>query len=417
VKTLPLSRDHTASYESERAQVQADHPKDPTAVVKMSEDDDDWRVKAIAAFTRSIGDTQLKDKAAATLYNSYTAGMKVMPRPGVKAKGEPNKTKPYISADAEIQADSVTDGFLIVACDGVWDEMSSEQAVKIVAGLFEKHKGTDANIADLFIEETLKCAVDRIKSTIEEEEDITLEELKARPVGKKDLSWRSCLHDDITAVILHFVTDPDMETIVTQKLTSTDPVAMALELFAKIDTDHSGRLDKGEIAALATGLGKSLSLKELEAAMGQMDADGDGEVDADEFSAWWLKFGLPLLQRSKTTRIRSVEGSMAAVLEEVTGAKGDATRSKTDTQIMKVMKTMEGIKPEHLHILFTALDTDENGDLDRSEITKLLAQVLGEAATEGVLTTAFAEMDADNSGSIDFGEFAAFFGIDTVSSI
>lgn len=40
----------------------------------------------------------------------------------------------------------------------------------------------------------------------------TFEEMKGRPVGKADYSCRSCLHDDITCVILHFVVDPAMET-------------------------------------------------------------------------------------------------------------------------------------------------------------------------------------------------------------
>lgn len=37
-----------------------------------------------------------------------------MPRPGVKAKGEPHKTLPYISVKAECQTQNVVDGFLIV---------------------------------------------------------------------------------------------------------------------------------------------------------------------------------------------------------------------------------------------------------------------------------------------------------------
>ena len=40
--------------------------------VQMSEEEDDWRVKLICAFTRSIGDCQMKDKTASTLYNTYT---------------------------------------------------------------------------------------------------------------------------------------------------------------------------------------------------------------------------------------------------------------------------------------------------------------------------------------------------------
>lgn len=87
-------------------------------------------------------------------------------------------------------------------------------------------------------------------------------------------------------------------------------------------------------------------------------------------------------------------------------------RGKTDVQIMEVMKTMEGMKPHHLMLLYSALDQDANGNLDRAEVTKLLAQILGEAATPELLSTAFAEMDGDDSGYVDFAEFAAFFGID-----
>ena len=70
LKTVDMSSDHQAQDPREAARIKAEHPNDPTALVHMSEDDDDWRVKGICAFTRSIGDTQMKDKAAATIYNS-----------------------------------------------------------------------------------------------------------------------------------------------------------------------------------------------------------------------------------------------------------------------------------------------------------------------------------------------------------
>lgn len=108
--------------------------------------------------------------------------------------------------------------------------MSSEEAVKIVADLINKHeKDPSANIADLFIEQVLVKACQRIKDTIPEEEDITLAELKSRPQGKAALTDRSCLHDDITCVIVHFQTDPEMESEVASKLvlSSSDPAQMA----------------------------------------------------------------------------------------------------------------------------------------------------------------------------------------------
>ena len=110
--------------------------------------------------------------------------------------------------------------------------------MKIVADLIQKNgQDTSANVADQFIEQVLVKACERIKETIPEEEDLTLEELKSRPQGKAELSDRSCLHDDITCVIIQFKTDTAMVSQVTSKLTlsSTDPAQMARELFVKID--------------------------------------------------------------------------------------------------------------------------------------------------------------------------------------
>ena len=46
---------------------------------------------AVLTQARSLGragDCHMKDKGAATVYNTYTPGHKVMPRPGVKPKGK-----------------------------------------------------------------------------------------------------------------------------------------------------------------------------------------------------------------------------------------------------------------------------------------------------------------------------------------
>lgn len=70
--------------------------------------------------------------------------------------------------------------------------------------LLKEHPEPDAPIAELFIDQVLKYAVKRIKEEIPEEKHITLERMKARPVGKADYTCRSCLHDDITAFIVQF---------------------------------------------------------------------------------------------------------------------------------------------------------------------------------------------------------------------
>ena len=110
----------------------------------------------------------MKDKAASTLYNSYVTA-KVMPRPGAKAKGEVDKTAPYILNTPTFKEQVVEgEGFVIVGCDGVWDEMSSEEAVGIVANLLIDYaEQPDADIATLFVDEVLRKAAERIAESYE----------------------------------------------------------------------------------------------------------------------------------------------------------------------------------------------------------------------------------------------------------
>ena len=59
------------------------------------------------------------------------------------------------------------------------------------------------------------------------------------------------------------------------------------KLFAEIDEDGSGLLDRDEVYELAEKLGATLSTAELDEAMAEMDEDGSGEVDFDEFAEWF----------------------------------------------------------------------------------------------------------------------------------
>lgn len=64
---------------------------------------------------------------------------------------------------------------------------------------------------------------------------------------------------------------------------------MLKQLFNKFDVDGGGSLDRDEIGALARGIGHKLTAKELDAAMKEMDQDGEGDVDFVEFYCWWQK--------------------------------------------------------------------------------------------------------------------------------
>eukprot|EP01052_Picozoa_sp_SAG31_P037281 SAG31_NODE_4791_length_2954_cov_2.206305_4_plen_201_part_00 len=68
-----------------------------------------------------------------------------------------------------------------------------------------------------------------------------------------------------------------------------DDETFAWCLFQEADADGSGGLDRDEVAALARNLGRPLSEGELNEAMAEMDEDGGGTVDFDEFYRWYAK--------------------------------------------------------------------------------------------------------------------------------
>ena len=86
VKTVPLSVDHSADNLLEQTRIRQEHPNDRDILVNDGDKDDpDWRVKKLAAFTRSIGDLHLKEKNTAALFNSYVKPeLRILPRPGLK---------------------------------------------------------------------------------------------------------------------------------------------------------------------------------------------------------------------------------------------------------------------------------------------------------------------------------------------
>lgn len=101
VDAIPLSWDHACEHEGERTRVCSEHPAERPydVIINCGGDDgypDDFRVKGVCSFTRSIGDFQMKDKDAAATYNSHTQGYKVVPRPGVVPAGQASINKPYI---------------------------------------------------------------------------------------------------------------------------------------------------------------------------------------------------------------------------------------------------------------------------------------------------------------------------------
>ena len=63
-------------------------------------------------------------------------------------------------------------------------------------------------------------------------------------------------------------------------------------MWLRFDDDGSGMLDAKEIREVLRAFGKDLNDDEFEVAMQEIDEDGSGEVEFEEFQLWW-KYGAP----------------------------------------------------------------------------------------------------------------------------
>lgn len=58
--------------------------------------------------------------------------------------------------------------------------------------------------------------------------------------------------------------------------------------FEKFDKDGNGYIDLQELGQLQADLGQPLEPEKLEAAMKELDLNGDGVIDKEEFSRWYF---------------------------------------------------------------------------------------------------------------------------------
>ncbi|MBA0665231.1 hypothetical protein Goklo_005121, partial [Gossypium klotzschianum] len=170
VKAVPLSSEHNASVESVREELRSLHPNDPQIVVLKHTV---WRVKGIIQISRSIGDAYLKSAE----FNRDP----LLPKFRVPEPFD----KPILSAEPEtlVQKLDPEDQFLIFASDGLWEHLSSQEAVDIV------NTCPRNGIARKLVKAALRVASKK-------------REMRYSDLKKIDRGVRRHFHDDITVIVL-----------------------------------------------------------------------------------------------------------------------------------------------------------------------------------------------------------------------
>lgn len=138
---IPMSSDHTGFNQAEVQRLKQEHPgEDPI-------DPTTGRLFGLAV-TRAFGDARWKWPSQLTQYMHETL-FTYPPRPN-----DVVETPPYLTARPEIKQIQIETGehpdFLIVASDGLWDQLSSDEAVKCVQlwlDKFQPHEWVSEAIA------------------------------------------------------------------------------------------------------------------------------------------------------------------------------------------------------------------------------------------------------------------------------
>lgn len=132
-------------------------------------------------------------------------------------------------------------------------------------------------------------------------------------------------------------------------------------LFNEIDDDGSGDLDRDEFAQLSKDMGADLTSAELDEAIREIDTDGDGLVDFEEFQSWWLSVG----EEKSTWELRvhlDSRKSFKAIEEEKRTATKEAELRSAFTK-------------EQIDRLFVIVDARLADATEQSEmVTELLTQ-------------------------------------------
>ncbi|XP_069113738.1 pyruvate dehydrogenase [acetyl-transferring]-phosphatase 1, mitochondrial-like [Argopecten irradians] len=126
---LPLSQMHDAANPSEIRRLLQVHPNERSNMIQQG------RLFGILAPLRAFGDAQFKWSARDLKHVEKTSTYDI-PIYGKTLIPRGYQTPPYVTAEPEVIQHTLTpkDKFLIIASDGLWEQMPAEKVVQLVGG-------------------------------------------------------------------------------------------------------------------------------------------------------------------------------------------------------------------------------------------------------------------------------------------
>jgi calmodulin len=148
------------------------------------------------------------------------------------------------------------------------------------------------------------------------------------------------------------------------------------KMFDMFDADHSGAIGFFEMKNLTKHLGVEMTDAALRASMEEIDENGNGDLEFDEFVQWLSK--------------ANESADEFAVLKSKIRAQG--TRPLSNAQI------------DQLRDVFKHFDSDGSGSIDITELGSVF-EAMGQKLSQEELETLMKQADDDGSGEMEFEEF------------
>ena len=161
------------------------------------------------------------------------------------------------------------------------------------------------------------------------------------------------------------------------------------QMFHEMDEGHKDYLMPAEFAKLTASLGIILSAHELKDAVDEIDEDGNGQIEVDEYLEWWGDQELIDLYEARQDALES--GKPYRMMSDLVSGESPGARLSTVRE------------------MFGNCDVGNKDYLDPKEFQKLSDQ-LGLRLLDEELHAIIEEIDEDGNGQIEVDEYLAWWG-------
>eukprot|EP00730_Choanoeca_flexa_P012308 TRINITY_DN393_c0_g1_i2.p1 TRINITY_DN393_c0_g1~~TRINITY_DN393_c0_g1_i2.p1 ORF type:complete len:169 (+),score=51.15 TRINITY_DN393_c0_g1_i2:46-552(+) len=155
-------------------------------------------------------------------------------------------------------------------------------------------------------------------------------------------------------------------------------------IFNKHDKDGSGSIDASELKEIAYQLGHPMTDAQIAEGLKEIDLDGSGELNYDEFKRWWA-------QKDRFSQLSGV------------AAEDEAQASKDEQAAAAWASWLDGTVKH-----FAYFDKDHSGTIDRNEFKSLYENLKGSGYHLTSESDAMMALDRNGDGEISLKEYIAW---------